>query len=57
MGRKNGAKECSSGKVQNGTYDTVILRKGERSRVVRSYADVTRGNIETSLGQNILIIS
>ena len=41
----------------NGTYDAVILEKGERSWAVRIYTDVTRGDVKTPLGQNILIIS
>ena len=45
MGRKNGAKECPDGATHNGTYDAVILEKGERSRAVKSYADTTRGNV------------
>ena len=45
VGRKNGAKECPDGGTHNGTYDAVILEKGERSRAVRSYADVTRVNV------------
>ena len=57
VGRENGAKECSDGRKQNGTYNTIILEKGERSRAARSYADVTRGNVEAPLGQNRLIIS
>ena len=45
MGRENGAKECPDGDKHNGTYDAIILEKGERSRAVRSYADVTRVNV------------
>ena len=57
MGSKNDAKECPDGGTHNGTYDAVILEKGKRSRAVRSYADVTRGDVETPLGQNRLKIS
>ena len=45
VGRGNGAKECPDGGTHNGMYDAVILEKGEKSRAVRSYADVTRGNV------------
>ena len=56
-GRKNGAKECPNEGTQNSTYDDVIFEKEERSRAVRRYTDVTRGDVETPLGQNRLIIS
>ena len=49
--------ECSNIGARKGTYDAVILDKGERSRAVRSYADVTREDMKTSLGGNRLIIS
>ena len=55
-GRKNGAMECPNIGVRRGTYDTVKLEKGEKSRAVRSYADVTREGVQTPLGQNRLII-
>ena len=42
VGRGNGAMECPGGGTHNGTDDAVILEKGERSRAVSSYADVTR---------------
>ena len=45
MGRKNDAKECPNGGTHNGTYGVVVFEKGERSRAVRSYVDVTRGNV------------
>ena len=45
MGRENGANECSDGGTHNGTLDVVILEKEERSQEVRSYADVTWGNV------------
>ena len=54
--RKNGSMECSNIGVRRGTYDAVKLDKGETSRAVRSYADVTREDVQTSLGQNRLII-
>ena len=44
-GRKNGAIECSNIRVRKGTYDAVKLEKGEKSRAVRSYADVTREDV------------
>ena len=55
-GRKNGAMEFSNIRVRRGTYDTVKLNKGEKSRAVRSYADVTREDMQMPLGQNKLII-
>ena len=51
-GRENGAMECSDIGTHNGTYDSVILEKRERSRVVRGYAGVTMEYLKTSLGQN-----
>ena len=57
LGRENGAMECPDERKHNRTYNSVILDKGEKSREVRSYADVTRENVETPLGQNRLIIS
>ena len=57
MGRENGAKEFPDVGTHKGTYDAIILEKGERSRAARSYADVTRGNVETPLGENRLKIS
>ena len=56
-GRKNGATECPNIGVRRGTYDTVKLEKGEISRAVRSYADVTREDVQTPLGKNRLIIT
>ena len=49
--------ECLEGWTHNGTYDAIILEKGEMSRAVRSYADVTREDVKMPLGQNRLIIS
>ena len=57
VGRKNGAKECLDGGTHNGMYNAVILEKGERSRAVKSYADVTKVDVKTPLGQNRIIIS
>ena len=57
MGRENGAMDCSDGETCNGTYNAVVLDKGERSQSVRSYANVTRVDVNTPLGQNRLIIS
>ena len=48
--------ECSNIGVRRGTYDTVKLEKEEKSRAVRSYADVTREDVQTPLGKNRLII-
>ena len=56
-GRENGAMECPNIGTRKGTYDDVILEKVERSRLVSSYAGVTRENVKTPLGQNRLIIS
>ena len=44
-------------RAHKGTYDAVILEKGEKSRVVRSYDDVTRDDVQTPLGQNRLVIT
>ena len=48
--------ECPDIGTHNGTYDAIISEKGERSWAVRSYADVTREDVKTPLGQNRLII-
>ena len=48
-GRENGATECSNIGGRKGTYDAVILEKGESSRAVRRYADVTREDVQTPL--------
>ena len=42
--------------VRRGAYDAVKLEKGEKSRAVRSYADVTREDLQTPLGKNRPII-
>ena len=55
--RESFPKEFPNGGTNNGTYNAVILERGERSQVVRSYADVTREYGKTPLGQNRLIIS
>ena len=55
-GRKNGAMECSNIGIRKGTYNAIKLEKGEKSRAVRSYSDVTREYVQTPLGQNRLII-
>ena len=52
----NGAIECSNIGVRRGTYDDVKLEKGEKSWAVRSYADVTREDVQNPLGKNRLII-
>ena len=51
-GGGNGAMECPNIGVRGGTYNTVKLEKGEKSRAVRNYADVTREDVQTPLGQN-----
>ena len=55
-GRKNGDMECSNIGASKGTYDVVILENRERSRAVRSYANVTREDVQMTLGQNRLTI-
>ena len=57
IGKKNGAMDCSNIGLRRGTYDTVKLEKGENSRAVRRYADVTREDVQAPLGQNRLIIT
>ena len=44
-GRENGAMECPNIRLRGGTYDAVKLEKGEKSRAVRSYDDVTREDV------------
>ena len=54
VGGRNGAEDGSDGhvsRVRSDTYNSVILRKGEISREVRSYADIARENIGRPLGQ------
>ena len=53
--RGNGAMESLNIEVRKGTYDAVKLEKVDTSRAVRSYADVTREDVQTPLGQNRLI--
>ena len=55
-GKKNVAMKCSNIGARKGTYDAVKLEKREKSRAVRSYADVTREDVQTPLGKNRLII-
>ena len=45
--RENGAMECPNTRVRGGTYDIVKLEKGEISRAVRSYTDVTKEDVQT----------
>ena len=49
--------ECSNIGVCGGMHDAVKLEKGDKSRAVRSYADVTREDVQTPLGENRLIIT
>ena len=56
LGRENCDMECHNAGTHKSTYDAVILDKGERSRLVRSYDDVTREYVKTPLGQNRLIM-
>ena len=37
-------------------YNDVILDKGERSWVIRSYSDVSKEVVKTPLGKNRIII-
>ena len=55
-GRVHGAMECPNIGVRRGTYDAVKLKKGEKSRAVRSYTNVTTEDVQTPLGKNRLII-
>ena len=48
--------ECSNIGVRKGTYNSIKLDKGEKSRAVRGYDDVTREDVQTPLRQNRLII-
>ena len=57
IGRGNGAMECPNIGVYGGTYDAVKLEKGKKILAVRSYADDTREDVQTPLGQNRLIIT
>ena len=54
--RENSAMECPNIGARKDTYNSVKLEKVEKSREVSSYADVTREDVQTSLGQNRLII-
>ena len=57
VGRGSGDMKCPNIGRRKGTYDAVILEKVERSWAVSSYADVTKEDVKTPLGQNSLIIS
>ena len=48
--------ECSNIGARKVMYDAVKLEHGERSWAVRSYAEVTREDGKTLLGENNLII-
>ena len=48
--------ECSNIGSCKGTYDTGKLKNGDKSRAVMTYADVSREDEQTPLGQNRLII-
>ena len=48
--------ECSNIGSCKGMYDAIKLEKGEKSRAVRSYIDVTREDVQTPLEQNRLIM-
>ena len=47
--------ECSNIGARKGMYDDVKLEHVERSRAVKSYADVTREDVHKPLGKNRLI--
>ena len=55
-GKINGAMESPDIVTPNSMYNAVIFEKGERSRAVRSYSDVTREDVKTPLGKNRFII-
>ena len=55
-GRENGDMESSNIGLRRCMYDAVELEKGEMSRAVRSYADVTWEDVQMPLRQNRLII-
>ena len=57
VGGGNGAMQFPDGETHNGMYDAVILEKIDRSRAVRSYADVTREDMKTPLEKNRPMIS
>ena len=48
--------ECSNVGARKGTYNAIILEKGEKPRAVSTYADVTREDLQKPLGGNILTI-
>ena len=48
--------ECSNIGARKGTYSAIKLEKRDKSRAVRSYAYVTREDVQKPLGQNKLII-
>ena len=48
--------ECPNIRVPRGTYNMVKWEKGEISREVMSYAEVTKKYVHTPLEQNRLII-
>ena len=43
--------EFPDGGTHIGMYDAIILDKGERSWLVRSYTDVTREDVKNPLGK------
>ena len=47
--------ECLNIGARKGKYDAVKLEKGEKSRAVRSYDDVTREDVQKPSEQNRLI--
>ena len=52
----NGAIERSNIGTRKGTFAAGKLKKGEIPRAFRSYAGVTREDVQTPLGQNGLIV-
>ena len=55
--KESGDKECPKGGTHDGTYNAIRLDKGEMSQEVSSYADVTREDVNMTLGENRRIIS
>ena len=48
--------KCSNIGARKVNYDALKLEKGEKSRAVRSYADITKEDVQMPLGKNRLII-
>ena len=48
--------KCSNIGTRKVNYDALKLEKGEKSRAVRSYADITKEDVQMPLRKNRLII-